>query len=552
MRHRAIGLLVPVLSLAWVPPQRAAEPPETVPLAEKVRQSIEEGIHYLRTQEIGSGKMETDPTAGLVYAGGQTALGTLALLNAGVSPDDFTVQRCLAYLRTVQPDQTYIVSLQTMVFAAAGQAQDKDRIQRNVDWLLAARLTQGGRLVGWTYGKEGSKGDNSNTQYAVLGLDAGHGAGARIDPEVWRSVRDYYEMKEARSYVNWGYQTGTSPTPTMTASALSGMCIARRELGAGARRQVPDEDGPVADALRLIDRQMPHTTQDLARLDHTYSWLDDIERAGRLSGQHFLGGRDWYRLGCEFLLERQRADGSWVGEGHPVIATSFALLFLVGGRTPVLVSRLAFGAGADQDPLPDDARRLVAFTGRELFRKPRLAWQIIDPRRAGDLTRERIEELTAELLESPVAYLSGDEPPRLTAEEEELLKRYLARGGFLYADARGGSAAFDKGFRDLMARLFPKTSLQRLPADHPLWRSSRKFTSSPTDHELWGVENGGRTVIVYSPEGLSRAWERDQFDEGKGQEAFRLGANIIAYATGLKPPRPRLTEVRVSPRPQAP
>jgi hypothetical protein len=560
MRRAAIGLLVPTVFLTWVAPQRAAESPEAVPLADKVRQSIEEGIRYLRATEGGRGNLEKDLESRNIFPGGLTALATFALLSAGVPPDDLTVQRCLTYLRTVPAEQTYVVALQTMAYAAARQTEDKDRLQKNVDWLLQARRyeTVGGvrRLKGWSYRAGGTDADNSNTQYAVLGLHEGQVAGATIDPQAWVEIREYYTRHtgegDAVRYRNWGYKGGNSPIPTMTAAALCGMSLARTELDAGAGGGAQEENVAVRDALKLIDRQMPHTTQEAAGMPHPYYWLAEIERVGRLSGQHYLGGRDWYRLGCEFLLERQKADGSWQGEMLPVVATSFALLFLVGGRTPVLVSRLAFGPEADQDPLPNDARRLVAFANRELFRKQRLAWQIFDARRAGGLTRERIERLTAELLESPVAYLSGDKAPRLEAEEEQLLQRYLERGGFLYADARGGSAAFDKGFRELMSRLFPKTPLQRLPADHPLWRSARKFSSLPTDHELWGIETGGRTVVVYSPEGLSGSWERDQSDRGKGEEAFRLGANVIAYATGLKPPRPRLSEVSGSPRPPVP
>jgi hypothetical protein len=70
---------------------------------------------------------------------------------------------------------------------------------------------------------------------------------------------------------------------------------------------------------------------------------------------------------------------------------------------------------------------------------------------------------------------------------------------------------------------------------------SSKFTSSPKEQELWGIEMDGRTVAVYSPQGLSAWWEHDQFAEGEGQAAFHLGANIVALATGLKPPRPRLS-----------
>src|SRR5438105_3006026 len=144
-------LLLPALLLALVcaVPARVAEPARTDDdqLADQVRDAITAGINYLRKQEAGRGNLErADDAHGLqvgetsaLFPGGRTALGTFALLTAGVPADDPLVQRCLKHLRDVPRDQTYVVALQTMVFAAAGEAQDKDRIQQNVDWLLRAR-----------------------------------------------------------------------------------------------------------------------------------------------------------------------------------------------------------------------------------------------------------------------------------------------------------------------------------------------------------------------------------------------------------------------------
>jgi hypothetical protein len=560
MRYLVVRLVVVVLLLVGSIPSRAAPPPKTdEPLGERVRTAIQAGVRYLRDQEGGRGQFGKSDVA-MIYPGGVTALATLALLDAGVPSDDPLVQRCLKYLRTVEPRRTYVVSLQTMVYVAAGQTEDRERIQRNVDWLLNARRFKQDLFIGWSY-EDSSKAeiaDNSNTEYAVLALHGARLAGAGIKQEVWQSLAAYYGDKQGKSYLNWGYRPAEPPTPTMTCAALCGLAIA--DLGLATAREARLRQGkaercdpsevsvPVADALALIDRQMPGTPDAVARMPHTYYWLHGLEQAGELSGEHFLGGVDWYRLGCEFLVKHQdEASGSWkeVGgpddEGRALIGTSFALLFLARGRAPVLVSKLAHDPDTDWSLHGNDARHLVAFAGRELFKKQPLAWQVFDTRRAGELTREHIEELAADLAHSPIVYLSGSRAPSFQAGEEELLKRYVAKGGFLYADACGGSTEFDKGFRDLVKRLFPNAPLTRLSPDHPVWHASGKFTSSPKEHELWGIEMDGRTVAVYSPQGLSAWWEHDQFEEGKGQEAFRLGANIIALATGLKPPRPRLS-----------
>ena len=103
--------------------------------------AINRGENYLLALEKGHGNWEHAVPADLALArkGGTTALVMLALLNAGVPPDHEAMKRGLDYLRKLEPEITYTVGLQTMVYCLAGQESDKGRIQRNVAWLLKAR-----------------------------------------------------------------------------------------------------------------------------------------------------------------------------------------------------------------------------------------------------------------------------------------------------------------------------------------------------------------------------------------------------------------------------
>lgn len=568
MRYAAVGLLVTLLALTCILPAHVQEPrPPEEPLAEKVKIAIERGVEFLRGQEEGRGDLEKNAASRLV-TGGWTALAALALLNSGVSPDDPLLQRLLKYLRTVEPNQTYVVGLQTMVFALAGQGEDKERIQRNVDWLISARILSNKDLLGWNYGRAGVP-DNSNTQYALLGLHEGFLAGAEVKPEIWESILKFYQdtmqiKKDARGAIasgSWGYRRSADPTTfTMTTAGVCGLLIAQQDLKASRMKDPPDCDthcGKVEDdehlraALDWLAARMPRNADDVSDMRHLYYALYGIERAGRLSGQRFIGEVDWYRVGCEYLVRVQRPDGSWVGgeeAAAPILGTSFALLFLSKGRTPVLISKIAHDPDEDWNLHRYDARNLADFCSRELFKKQPLAWQVFDPRRAGDLTRQRIDELTSDLLQSPVAYLSGNRAPRLGSGERTLLRNYLDNGGFLLAEACCGSAAFDTGFKDMLAtaEMYPDAKLTRLDADHPVWLASGKFAIDPSKHELWGLSQGCKTVIIYSPKGrLGCWWDSNYTSKGKPREAFELGANIIAYATGLEAPKPRLTQVDV-------
>src|SRR5262249_32971919 len=88
--------------------------------------------------------------------------------------------------------------------------------------------------------------------------------------------------------------------------------------------------------------------------------------------------------------------------------------------------------------------------------------------------------------------------------------------------------------------------LKPLPPEHPVWLASGKFAVPPgKPYKLEGVQKGCKTVIIYSPQPLAGYWEANEYSKGDGKVAFQLGANVIAYATGLEPPQPRGHKVNV-------
>jgi hypothetical protein len=551
----ALRLSLFLVALAVVPcsqvhAQQPAKPKEL--LVDRVRKSLDQGIQFLRDQEKGRGNWEEVDQASVLMKGGWTSLAMLALLNAGVKTDDPVIQRGLKFLRTLEPSRTYVVSLQTMVFTEAGQSEDRVRIQRNVDWLLNSMVRENGKCRGWSYGDQQSRyPDNSNTQYALLGLHAGKVAGVKIERAQWEAIRDYYASTQRNG--GWVYNLydptwGPEVSITMTTAGVCGLLISGMELNEG--REILNADGtatncgvyqenqPVANGLRWIGDHFRLNTQY-----NVFYNIYGIERVGRLSGQRFLGRHDWYREGCEFLVRNQHGDGSWhianTRDNWAVISTSFALLFLSKGRTPVLVSKLVHGPGEDWNNDHNDARNVVEYATREVFRRVPLAWQVFDASHTDVAKEEDLLSLSRELLQSPIVYFNGHEAPRFTDVEEKLIKNYVEQGGFLLAEACCGRKAFDQGFRDLMKRLFPDNPLKKLSPEHPLWRAHAIVR--PDAFNLEGIEYGCKTVVVYSPEDLSCQWEANKFDAGRGQQAFRLAGNIVAYATGMEPPKPRLT-----------
>jgi hypothetical protein len=577
----------PILSTAppKVEPPADASPPapvaEVVPLpatqvepAPRVRldrkqpdaePAIEAGVRFLKTQQRPDGSWaDVDSEAHT----GATSLATLALLSAGEPVSSTTITSALRFLRNFGPEllkSTYAVSLQTMVFAAAEPDRDRPRLAANVRWLEDAQIKPGDRVNwpgSWTYSVFKTRnGDNSNTQYALLGLDAATEVGIPVNPEVWLLARRYWELFQHNDG-GWGYTPDavTPATASMTCAGISGLIVTELKRFQG-------QEFPVADKIKNTRRRRPSprgaagpespigdNAQNCGKggininLERGIDWMANhfrvgenygmgqqwryyflcgMERAGRLTGQRFFGDHDWYREAAEDLLRQQdKRQGSWRGAGpvegkEPVglVTTSFALMFLAKGRTPVLIQKAQHAPGNDWRNDPDDVRNLVAIVARD--RKQALNWQIVD------LDAAAVDDL----LLAPVLFLNGHQVPKLEENGKKALRAYVERGGFVFAEACCGKDEFDKGFRRLVEEVFtaPESALHPLAADHPIWRAKHELLPHT---QLCGLELGGRTVLIYSPLDLSCSWNeaRRAMANPAVIKAVKLGENVVNYA----------------------
>src|SRR5579864_411475 len=198
---------------------------------EEVERAIRDGVRFVRSQQRKDGSWP-DYDANESHTG-VTSLVTLALLTAGESPNSEHMTRAIIYLRQFGPadlNNTYTVALQTMVFAAADPARNQVPIGRNAKWLELAQIKVGDRFDfpgSWTYSaSKNFQGDSSNSQYALLGLNAAAEAGIPIDPKVWVAARDYWE-KNQRFDGSWPYRPGdhSRATASMTCAGISSLII---------------------------------------------------------------------------------------------------------------------------------------------------------------------------------------------------------------------------------------------------------------------------------------------------------------------------------------
>ncbi|MHB0957991.1 MAG: DUF4159 domain-containing protein [Pirellulaceae bacterium] len=511
-----------------------------------VRQAIERGVEYLKTEQDKSRGGWTEHAG---QPGGLTALCTLALLNSGLGPDDPAVAKALDYLRSFdKPDMTYSVALRTMALCAAEPKKDLLTIRQNVAWLQQAQLTDTlsanrGRKGTWNYSARLGDGDNSNTQFAMLALNEAERVGVEVDPRTWRLAQEYWETTQ-RPDGSWGYKPGLHGTGSMTCAGICSLVIARGRLSSGSASingdtvrccGESDASGGAERGLLWLAKNFSvrHNPGDRTWLLY---YLYGLERVGRLTGRRFIGEHDWYREGAEVLLrEQDDFSGSWRGvgtaESNPLVASSLALLFLSKGRRPVVIAKAKYTDQGESDLHPGGVPNLTRHLEKAWQRE--LTWQSIDLQAA----------TVADLLEAPVLFISGRGPLGITQEQRDNLRMYVEQGGFIFAEACDGNGcdgkAFDASFRELMKNLFPKASFRQLPPDHSVWFAEGKVDPQYMQ-PLYGLDACCRTSVVYCPTNLSCFWELSaEGREGTAPEAIeadirarvQIGQNVVAYAT---------------------
>jgi len=108
-----------------------------------------------------------------------------------------------------------------------------------------------------------------------------------------------------------------------------------------------------------------------------------------------------------------------------------------------------------------------------------------------------------DLFNTPFLYITGRyEFEPFTAEETEILRRFLSYGGFLLVDDALGQQGygFDKAIRAEMQKIFPGNEFKRLPTGHAALRSyyllRRIGGARLVNPNLEGITIGSSTPVI--------------------------------------------------------
>ena len=490
---------------------------------DEVAAAIERAVAYIKSHQEEDG---TWPYEKIEHKQGLAALCVFALSQAGAPKDDAACTKGMEYVVSQPFTMTYEAACAALAITSFDPGKYVRALAQARDALVAGQDDSGM----WTYivaqaNKRG--GDGSNTQFAILGLDAAASVGLSVPDQVVQRSFDHYARTQ-NGDGGWGYTPGGTSYGAMTAAGVAALHML------GARLYT---EGEVCGQYR----QEPHLAAGFTWLERNYSvrthpgiggeqrrlwyYLYALERVGVLTGEKYIGGHDWYLEGARFLVDTQNRDGSWSSGTNQLADTAFALLFLAKGNVPVLINKLNYGGDWNADP--HDTENLTRYISAKFGQA--VGWQAVLP-------RDSMETL----LSAPILYVTGHEFPRFTQSETARLREFFDNGGFMLADACCSSKKFDAGFRSFAATVFPDVTLAPLDRSHPVYRSLLNLSSSAATLE--GVDAGCRTNIIYTPTDLSCTWEKG--DIGNSEAAFQLGANIAAYVTGKERLVPKLEQYK--------
>ena len=365
----------------------------------RIDEAIKKGVQYLNGAESSGWDQHINNCDELIL---------LTLLHADVPENDAKLQDYLKRALAAPMERTYKVSLLAMSLEELDRVKYQPKIKQCAQFLVDNQCMNGQ----WSYGestpfvdgvptggapraavassakepgagepkqkpkvlhkipvekrRQGpATGDNSNSQYAALGLRACHDAGIQIPREtVVKLAKKWWQIsqlgdgkgKPDNSVATsggvmqadprgWSYVQNDRAYSSMTAGAIGAVCIYDYMLGEDWKRDKVAAGGMawLAKNFSVTENVGPCETGGQAPNEFLYYYLYALERVGMLYDTPFVGNHDWYLDGAQVILKAQKPDGSWAESGpatmRPTWDTCFAILFLKRATRPLVISQ---------------------------------------------------------------------------------------------------------------------------------------------------------------------------------------------------------------------
>ncbi|MGA2501402.1 MAG: DUF4159 domain-containing protein [Tepidisphaeraceae bacterium] len=510
-----------------------AAPPE-----QQVESAIDRGVKWLLEQNKTGSWEEVATPSGADYEpngrqwGGRTGLATYALLAAGQSDQEPRVKQAIEFLKKAELQGTYALGLRCQVwYFLPNNPETRALVTKDAQALQACIRIKGKAHGLFRYWKGSGDDDycHSCSNYGVLGLWACAQQNYEISPQQWSSFEDAWRHHQ-RDEGGWSYRNddpsegASKQTMSMTAAGVATLFITQDYVHAmeGIGCVGNPWDPHIHHGIQWI-------SQNFDKFEEQWPFyaLYNVERVGVASGMKFFGTVDWYDRGAKWILARQDGSGSW---SNSVIDTSFALLFLVRGRSPLVMSKLDYTPedfmGKNPRNIPAvwnqrsrDCANISRWIGRTIEKD--LNWQIV-----------HLKAPLEDLHDAPILYIAGSKELTFVKEDREKLKAWVLQGGLIVGNADCGKAGFADSFKKIGEELFAPCKFRELPADHLIFKDEAfKRVNWKNPPQLLGISNGAREFMVLFPTAdPARYWQQQSFLGPEREPLAQLMGNIFLYS----------------------
>jgi len=340
---------------------------------------IEKGLQYLRTTQ--------NPDGSWSYDVGITSLAALCFLNAGYDETDPDVRDAIGYIHSkVQGDgsiynnynsRTYQTSLAVLALVATHNNSYDTIIDNAANWLKDSQwdedcLWGSVNKDNWYYGGFGYgrnvRPDNSNTQFALMALDAVPAISK--DDSLWDKAQVFLARVQNRqenvTIPDLNYTVVWNPTYNKyddggfvyyPGASLAGDVKSYGSMtGAGIwglRLSDVEKDDPrvVAAMDWVIDNYMMDGNPGMSNPGtFQYYYYLSMSKALTMTEPNLIGGHNWYQDLSDNLTALQKPEGYWVNdrdtwcwEDNKDLVTSYAILSLqTRAEIPPDIQRLSY------------------------------------------------------------------------------------------------------------------------------------------------------------------------------------------------------------------
>ena len=134
-------------------------------------------------------------------------------------------------------------------------------------------------------------------------------------------------------------------------------------------------------------------------------------------------------------------------------------------------------------------------------------------------------------------YFYCDASFSLTANDVDILKRYIDKGGFLFLDSRPDSSV-ERVVKNQMSKVFPSSGMSNISKGHAI--NTYQYTleypgiglNLTSNAANMGIQKGGRYVVFYTKGNFAQLYSENQpsTQEEYFKAQYQMGANVVLYA----------------------